>query len=82
MTIEIPAGLDHLRMLTALSEQIRQSSEADYVKHSHGLRIIGTSLSALYQVRLGDGRHVVLLDGRRRRCKRIITTRLGGLRRS
>lgn len=49
MTIEVPTGQDHLRMLVTLSEQARQASEPELSRHSQDLRVIGISLSALYE---------------------------------
>jgi len=46
--MEIPTGLDHLQMITALSESTREASESGLKEHAQDLRVIGTSLSALY----------------------------------
>src|SRR5438309_5943640 len=47
--MDIPRGLDHLRMLTAVSQDTRTASEGELRKHDEVLRVLGTSLSALYQ---------------------------------
>ena len=46
--MEIPSGLDHLQMVAILSENARQASEIEQNHQAKELRIIGTSLSALY----------------------------------
>jgi hypothetical protein len=46
--VEIPSGLDHLKMLAVLSEGTRQESEPKLKEYARDLRVIGTSLSALY----------------------------------
>ena len=47
--VQIPNELAHLRMLATLSENTRHASEPELRKHAEDLRIIDTSLSALYQ---------------------------------
>lgn len=47
--MNIPNGLDHLRMIATLSQKARDASEPELRKHAQDLRVIGTSLSALYQ---------------------------------
>jgi len=49
MLTQFPRGLDHLRMLAELSSVTRQASEQELNKNAEDLRIIGTSLSVLYE---------------------------------
>lgn len=62
--MEIPNGLDHLQLVAMLSEKARQASELQMNDHAQDLRIIGTSLSALYLAatchrKCYDGPHIL-----------------------
>lgn len=45
----VPSELEHLRFLSEMNRQNRSLSELELEKHSSELRLLGTSMNALYQ---------------------------------